>query len=76
MTQKETTTKILLCEPVPERSEVPPHRAWWLKILELVARLGTTLDFMDLRKGYVGLSTYEQSYNGIQMSLRAYEAEK
>jgi len=77
MTPKETVkTKILLCEPVPERKEVPPHRAWWQKTVELVARPGITMDYVDLKKGYMGLSTYEQAYNGIQMAQRAYEAEK
>lgn len=61
MTPKKTAKiKILLCEPVPERGETPPHRAWWQTTVELVARPGITLDYVDLRKGYMGLSTYEE----------------
>jgi allantoin racemase len=69
-------TKILFCEPVLEAKEPPPHWELWRKTVDLLANPGTTLDFGGLRKAYLGLSTYEQSYNGIQMAQRAYEAEK
>ncbi|OGO30167.1 MAG: hypothetical protein A2Z29_07735 [Chloroflexi bacterium RBG_16_56_11] len=73
---KSAGIKILMCEPVPERPEVPAHRAWWQKTAERVARPGVTLDFKGLKKGYFGITTYEQAYNGVEMAQRAFEAEK
>lgn len=71
-------TKILFCEPVEEESEggTPPQLGWWQKTVELVGKSGTTVDFGGLRKAYSGPTPFAQSYNGIQMALRAHEAEK
>lgn len=68
--------KFLFCEPVPQSPEVPAHHAWWKRTIERVARPGVTVDFTGLKKGYYGITTYEQGYNGIEMAKRAYEAEK
>jgi allantoin racemase len=68
--------KFLLCEPVPDSPEVKPHHTWWQKTVDRVARPGVTLDIIGLKKGYFGITTYEQGYNGVEMAKRAYEAEK
>jgi allantoin racemase len=69
-------TRILFCEPVPEQSEAKPQWAWWRETAEKVAKPGTTVDFGGLKHAYPEATTFEQSYNGIQMALKAYEAEK
>ena len=74
----EEKTKIMLCEPVMKDSEgeTQPQLNWWQNTVELVGSPGTTVDFVGLRKAYTGPTPFEQSYGGIQMALRAHEAEK
>lgn len=77
MSEKTSGAKIMFCEPIPERPEVPPHHGWWKKTVENIAKPGTTVDFVGLRGGYrQSTSTYQHSYNAINMAQRAYEAEK
>ena len=77
MAKNETTkAKFLFCEPVPQSPEVPAHYAWWKRTIERVARPGISVDFTGLKKGYFGITTYEQGYNSMEMAKRAYEAEK
>ena len=68
--------RILLCEPVPEMEPNPQHRAYWNKTLEKVARPDITLDYVNISRGYTGLSGYEQLYGSVEMVKRAYQAEK
>ncbi len=76
MPQKTQGKKLLLCQPLVEKSEPQPPWAWWRKTTELAAETGTTVDVGGLRKAYSGITTYEEGYGGIQMALRAHEAEK
>jgi allantoin racemase len=75
MTPQETI-KVLFCEPVPVTPGSPAHHAWWKETVSRVARPGVTLDITGLKEGYYGITTYEQSFNAVQMAQRAYEAEK
>jgi allantoin racemase len=68
--------KILLCEPVPAMEPNPRHRAYWNKTLEKVARPDVTLDYVNISRGYLGLSGYEQLYGSVEMVKRAFQAEK
>jgi allantoin racemase len=77
MTPKESANiKLIMSEPMPPGPEVPAHRGWWQKAAELVARPGTTLDITGVREGYTDIGTFATTYNGVQMALRAYRAEK
>lgn len=71
-------TRILLCEPVPamESEPEPKHRSYWKKTLEKVGRPDTTLDFINISQGYMGLSSYEQLFGSVEMVKRACQAEK
>lgn len=77
MKQKQVdVTKFMLSEPVP--GEVPQtHWAWYQKTIDAVARPGTKVDFVTLKKGYTKPTTpYTETYNTLGMVERAYEAEK
>ena len=69
-------TRILLCEPVPAMEPNPRHHAYWTKTLEKVGRPDTTLDFINISRGYMELSGYEQLYGSVEMVKRACQAEK
>lgn len=75
MTAKETI-KIQFCEPVPVMPGAPAHHTWWKETVRRVARPGVKFDITGLKEGYFGITTYEQSFNAVQMAQRAYEAEK
>lgn len=70
------TIKLMLSGPTP--GEAPkPSRAWYQKTIEAVARPGTTIDLVSLKRGYTDPTTpYTAAYNAIEMVERAYEAEK
>jgi len=68
--------RILFCEPVPAMGPEPRHRAYWNKTLKKAARPDTTLDYVNISQGYMGLSSYEQLYGSVEMVKRAYQAEK
>jgi len=68
--------RIMFCEPVPEGKEEMPQWAWWRQTVETVARPGTTVDIAGLAQGFYDPTTYEQSFNSVQMAQRAYKAEK
>jgi Asp/Glu/hydantoin racemase len=68
--------KIFFCEPGLEKTEASPYWDWWKKIADTVLSSDIVLEFGGLRKACMGLSTFDQSYNGVQMAQRAYEAEK
>lgn len=77
MTPKESTkTKVLMCQPISETDEIRPEWDWWRKTKELVGKPSTIVDFTTLKKAYPNPTKFEQSYNGIQVALKAYEAEK
>ncbi len=75
-----TNIKFMLSDPIPpviEQAE-QPHWGMYRKIVTSVARPGTSVDFISLRKGYFTSPTtpYRTAYNSIGMIHRAYEAEK
>lgn len=79
MAQKEQSIKLLVSDPVHnegERSAVSHDR--YRKIVEQVARPGTTVEYTSLRKGYFRVrgTPYADTVNAAGMAEKAYEAEK
>lgn len=69
------STRLMLCKPTPGKAS--PLWDWYRKTIDAVARPGTTVDFVGLRKGYTKASTpYAIFYNAQGQVERAYEAEK
>lgn len=68
-------TRLMLSEPIPGG----PNPFWesFQKTVNTVARQGTTIDYVTLRKGYSdSTSPYTSFYNARGQVERAYEAEK
>jgi len=70
-----TTTRILLSEPVFDEKPLF-HWGWLGESVKEAANPGTTVDFVNLKKGYRRLtSAYVRAYNTIGVVRRAHEAE-
>jgi allantoin racemase len=70
-----TTTRILLSEPVFDEKPLF-HWEWLAESVKEAANPGTTVDFVNLKRGYRRLtSAYVRAYNTIGVVRRAYEAE-
>jgi Asp/Glu/hydantoin racemase len=70
------TIKLMLSNPTPGKAP-KSSGGWYQKTVEAVARPGTTIDVVDLKRGYTDPTTpYTAAYNAIGMVERAYEAEK
>lgn len=69
--------KLILSDPAPALPG-KPHWPWYQKIIDAVARSGTTVDLAHLPEGYFSMpiGTYEEAYNAIGMVQTAYRAEK
>jgi allantoin racemase len=67
--------RLMLSEPVPgEVSQ--PHWDWYRKTIEAVARPGTNVDFVTLKRGYSQPTTpYTKTYNSLAMTERAIESQ-
>jgi Asp/Glu/hydantoin racemase len=76
MTNENINKRILLCEPVLETTEPQTEWDWWHNITKLIAEPGTEVYMGGLRKACYGMTTCEESFNSIQMAIRAYEAEQ
>jgi len=77
--QGQSTIKILVSDPIHNSGErASIEYARYQKIVDTIARPGTTLDFTSLKPGYFTSrgTAYPDAVNAIGIAEKAYEAEK